>query len=111
MHPVKETDAACVTPKKRGAIVSARGTMPRFSFSMLCATLSLLSACASEPPPAASIAAKPVAVTGSFCDGLIEGACTKMAGCQWAKRASVESKQGRPLSDYCRAKIVAAATK
>jgi hypothetical protein len=51
--------------------------------------------------------AKPIATSGSFCDGLFETTCSKMAGCQWVKRASV--KEGQPLPAYCRPKVVAAA--
>jgi hypothetical protein len=82
--------------------------MLRFAFSVLCAVLPVLSGYASESPPAASIVVRPTATSGSFCDGLFEVACTKMAGCHWVKR---ESAQGQPLPAYCRPKIVATAKK
>ena len=86
--------------------------MFRMCSSALCVALLLLSACATDPPPQASIVATPSPPkVVSFCDGLIEGACTKMAGCQWIKHASPKDKDGRPLTDYCRLKTVAAAAK
>jgi hypothetical protein len=51
------------------------------------------------------------ATDDELCNGLIEGACTKMVGCQWVKNTSPKDKQGRPLTDHCRPKAISQAAK